>query len=484
MRSSSSDVLIVGAGPAGLALAIGLRLHGVSVRVVEREAAAKRQPRAAVVWPGESDILDALEVLPAFQAQAVSLQSAEVRAYGRRLGVLRLEAGEGPQRTPLVIEQHATERLLSGRLETLGGAVDWSTELQEFEEDGERVRVRLAGPLGEERHEAAWIVGADGAGSRVREIAGIAFPGKPRRNLECVQINAWPQWRHGLPRSTGWYFLKPDASLGVFPLPEGGCRFFCFKTDDAPERTDPPTVAEMRDLVARTADAPETELHPTEPHWLNRARFTDRVADTLAKGRVLLVGDAAHAWAAVGGHGMNVALQDAFGLAWRIAAVHRDLASPDLLKSYSDEQRERAFEMIRAIRFDVIERPPHPLLLPPLALGLTAALALPALQTRLMRTIGDVELRHGPSPLNTGPDAGRRVAAASWARPGWRLEAGAALADGFSAAADRFVLTSRLSGSEGDRVRFVRPDGYVAWSGGARDLSDFECWLGRWFAPR
>lgn len=484
MRSSSSDVLIVGAGPAGLALAIGLRLHGLSVRIVEREPAAKRQPRAAVVWPGESDILAALDVLPAFQAQAVSLQVAEVRAYGRRLGTLRLEAGDGPQRTPLVIEQHATERLLAGRLECVGVSADWSTELLDFEENGDRVRIRLAGPLGEETHEAAWMVGADGAGSRVREIAGIGFPGKPRRNLECVQINAWPRWRYGLPRSMGWYFLKPNASLGVFPLPEGGCRFFCFKTDDAPDRTDAPTVEEMRDLIARVADAPETELHPTEPLWLNRARFTDRVAETLAKGRVLLIGDAAHAWAAVGGHGMNVALQDAFGLAWRVAAVHRDLASPDLLKSYSDEQRERAFEMIRAIRFDVIERPPHPLLLPPLALGLTAALAAPALQTRLMRTIGDVELRHRPSPLSVGPDAGRRTNATPWSRPSWRLEAGEPLAESFSAAADRFVLASSTTPTAGDRVRFVRPDGYVAWSGGARDLPEFERWLGRWFAPR
>ncbi|MFM2304525.1 MAG: hypothetical protein RLZZ135_1937, partial [Cyanobacteriota bacterium] len=130
-----------------------------------------------------------------------------------------------------------------------------------------------------------------------------------------------------------------------------------FASDPTPDRKEPPTLAEMRDLVAAVTYMPELELELTAPVWLSRARFQNRVAATFNKGRVLLVGDTAHAWAPIGGHGMNTGLRGAFNLAWKLAAVERGEAKSGLLDTYTIEQRANAHTIIEANRTNVLEQP-------------------------------------------------------------------------------------------------------------------------------
>jgi len=399
---SHTEVLVVGAGPVGLAVAIGLAQLGVAVRVVDRASASKREPRAAVVWPRAAEVLQDLRGLQGFLDRGNRLETVDVVASGRRLGRLDLGHVGAIVPWPLVIEQHDIERLLATTLASHGVGIEWNSEVigLEIREDGISATVRDVNHGDDERVVAGYVVGCEGTRSAVRDAAGIAYVGRPRPNLQVLQINAWPRWGLSAPRTHGWFFLESDASLGVFAIPGGGYRFFCFTTDPDPARTGQPSRSEMRDLIARMTRQPELELRPTEPEWINRACFQDRIAARLRAGRVLLAGDAAHAWAPIGGHGMNAGLRGAHNLAWKLAAVVRGSASDALLDSYDLEQRRAAASVMSEMRFNVLELPLPRHIYRPVTALLPALLASTAARRNIEHRLSDLGMNHRTSPLS------------------------------------------------------------------------------------
>ncbi|MFJ7066264.1 FAD-dependent monooxygenase [Streptomyces sp. NPDC101115] len=502
------DVCVVGAGPVGLTLAIALRRLGIGVRVVDRAPAAKREARALVVWPRAAEALDALGVAGTLRRHAVELGEVTIHASGRRLGELTTGWHRSAHSRPLNIEQHDIERLLCAELARLGTEVEWDSEVTDVKVHDDRAEFTLALAGGSaEPGTASWIVGCEGTASVVRDRLGIPFRGRRRTGLQVVQGNAHADWPYGRHPGHGHIFLAPRRSLLVFPLPGGGFRFFCFRDDPDPGLTAPPTLDELRELVAGTARLPRLQLAPTDPPWLNRARFSDRVAARLRSGRGLLAGDAAHAWAPVGGHGMNVGMLGAHNLAWKLAAVHRGEAGERLLDTYDTEQRALALRYIREMRVNFMELP----LPAPGYHAFTAtvplALALPGFQRRIDRQLSDLGRNHRPSALSwhrtparpgrgRAPRAGDRMpdALVSTGHPGtgpvrlhtllrydtWTLVLPAA-GPGDDAAVREAVVErcaqgpvpvrvlpvtpadaaeARLLGRPGE-LRLVRPDGYV-----------------------
>jgi 2-polyprenyl-6-methoxyphenol hydroxylase-like FAD-dependent oxidoreductase len=398
--ATTTDVLIVGAGPVGLSLALALRHYDLRIRIVDRAPATKHEARAAIVWPRCAEIFDDLGCIDSFKDAAYALESTDVYANGERLGQLDVGHVASAHPHPLVIEQHVTERLLADALARRGVQVEFSTELsaiQVFEDRAEAILRRGDGM--NELVTSAWLIGCDGARSQVRQQLGIPFEGKRRANLQVVQINAIPSWHYADAPSHGYFFLAANASLGCFSRPGGGYRFFCFTTDPDPSRTAAPTVDEMRELIAAVAYAPELTLTPTDPPWTNRARFQDRIAATLRRGRAFVVGDAAHVWAPIGGHGMNTGIRGAHNLAWKLAAVHRGEARPLLLDTYSDEQRASAQAVIDEMRFNILERPNGPLLLPLLRTLMPVGLASASIRRQIEWTLSDLAMHYRQSKL-------------------------------------------------------------------------------------
>jgi 2-polyprenyl-6-methoxyphenol hydroxylase-like FAD-dependent oxidoreductase len=422
-RGRRTDVLVVGAGPVGLTLAMGLVTHGLKVRVVDREREANSEPRAAVIWPRGAEALDDLGAGERVRAAANELQTLDLHSRGRALG--RVSLGSLDSRYPhsLLIEQDATERLLSERLRELGTEVERGVEAVEIRPDADGVETVLRGTDGRaERAASAWLVGCDGSRSTVRESLGIPFEGRRRRNLQLLQVDAVPHWRHSYDPSRGFYFIAPDACLGCFPRPDGGYRFFCYTTDPDPAIADPPSLDEMRDLVARVAGTPELRL--TEHTWLNRARFQQRFAARLRAGRVLLAGDAAHVWASIGGHGMNVGLRGAHNLAWKLAAVHRGEARPALLDTYETEERTGVKAFLRLMKLNFLEYPTTRLGFLPREVLLRAGLATPRLAPLIERAVSDLDAGHGRSPLSRAAKGVRGL------RPGDRAPDAPVVAEG------------------------------------------------------
>jgi 2-polyprenyl-6-methoxyphenol hydroxylase-like FAD-dependent oxidoreductase len=394
-----ADVIVVGAGPVGLALAIGLTRRTLKVRVVDKAAETKREARAAVIWPRAREVLADFGVEEVFERASNELRSVVVYADGDRLGELRLGRLVTAYPFPLVVEQDATERLLAEHLQELGVRVEWRTELTGVRSFDDRVETTLKRADGTtETAVGGWVVGCEGSRSVVRECLGIPFEGARRKNLQVVQIDATPRWRYPESPERGYFFLAADASLGCFPVPEGGWRFFAFTTDPDPARKEPPTLEEMREFIASVARTPELEL--SNPRWFNRARFQDRIAGTLRRGRALLAGDAAHVWAPIGGHGMNVGLQDAHNLAWKLAAVHRGEATEDLLDTYSEEQREMARAVIREMKLNVLERPNPSALVPALKILMPLGLSLGTVQGRIEFALSDLGMHRRKSRLS------------------------------------------------------------------------------------
>jgi 2-polyprenyl-6-methoxyphenol hydroxylase-like FAD-dependent oxidoreductase len=181
-----------------------------------------------VIWPRVEEAFWDLGIVGPFEEASKPFRGAAVYANGRRLGELRTGRVPSAYPYPMVIEQHDTERLLAERLETLGVRVEWDTEATDVRPFGDRVEVDLRRADGtKETAASGWVVGCEGTRSMVREGLGIPFEGARRPNLQVLQVNATPKnWPYPYREDRGYFFLAPGVSLGGFPLPVGGYRFF------------------------------------------------------------------------------------------------------------------------------------------------------------------------------------------------------------------------------------------------------------------
>ncbi|MGH3915756.1 MAG: FAD-dependent monooxygenase [Pseudonocardiaceae bacterium] len=340
-------VLVVGAGPTGLAVACELRRQGIQCRIVDRAAdRPAHQARALTVWPGALDVLARHGGADQVVDAGLRLAASRYWSDDRLLATVRFGIDGGP--VPVCEPQPEVERIMTARLTELDGAVEWQTELVDLQDRGNLAEVQLAGPGGVERLTASWVVGCDGANSRVRELAGIEFLGStyPRSYiLGDGEINGY------VPRDEVHYHLHRDGVVVVVPLPDGGLRVFAEDSRrGGSEVTDEPAAAPTREQLQQLVD--ERLPYPLaigELRWSTRFPVHLRKASTYRSGRCLLAGDAAHIHSPAGGQGMNTGIQDGANLAWKLALVLRGCAGRDrLLDSYPAERAPVAEQVMAA----------------------------------------------------------------------------------------------------------------------------------------
>jgi 2-polyprenyl-6-methoxyphenol hydroxylase-like FAD-dependent oxidoreductase len=346
------DVLVVGAGPIGLFLAFLLRRQGLDVTVIDSREGPVFDPRAAIIWPRTAEVLAAHGLGEAFRAECRPLQGVELQVNGIRRAALQLGGLDGPEPLAWIIEQHRTESVLRAALDV---PVQETHTLRSLKQDAQGVTAQVSTPTGEVELRARYLVGCDGAHSTVRKHLGIHFEGRVHDALECLQVNAECRWRESPQPGFCRFDLVVGATLLSMPLPGRGHRFVSFRKVGAAPLTQP-TVDEATAQLSAIAGEP-LELTLTDPQWLTRARFQDRVAERLRVGRVVLCGDAAHVWAPIGGRGMNVGLLAANGLAWRLAGVARGELPEVALDAYSLETRAMVKRIMGGLRFNRTEYP-------------------------------------------------------------------------------------------------------------------------------
>ncbi|WP_406631284.1 FAD-dependent monooxygenase [Amycolatopsis sp. WGS_07] len=320
-----TDVVISGAGPTGLLLGTELALAGVRVRILERQQTRHEQSRALTLHPRSIEILELRGIADRFLALGRTVPSWHFAGLPRQLDFSALETRHG---YTLFLEQARTERLLEERARELGVEISYGHEVVSLTQNSDGVDVEGTGPDGEFRLRAAYLVGCDGGRSRVREAAGIGFPGSDGTmsamlgDFAVVDQDAIAEAGRG--------------SVLIAPLTGGLTRFVL--TD--PERmrvpaTEPVTFAEFREALT---DAAGTSFGVAEPRWLSRFGNATRLAETYRNGRVFLAGDAAHIHFPAAGQGLNTGLQDAMNLGWKLAAEINGWAPPGLLDTYHAER--------------------------------------------------------------------------------------------------------------------------------------------------
>jgi 2-polyprenyl-6-methoxyphenol hydroxylase-like FAD-dependent oxidoreductase len=307
--TTTSEVLIAGAGPVGLWLAAELRLHGVDVVILERNAEPARHPKALGLHARTLEQFASRGVVDTFLAEGVRVPAWH---FGFLEQALDLTVLDSPYPFLLSQPQNRTEALLTERALALGARIERGQEVIELSQDDDGVLVRTAAG-GDWR--AGWVVGADGAGSTVRRAAGIGFPGSDATVfgfLGDVHADSAPP--------PGYRVQNERGALIVAPLPGGLVRVTGFDPlDQEPGRREI-TLGELREVSARISG---TDFGLRDPAWLSRFGNATRVAASYRSGRVLLAGDAAHMHFPAGGVGLNLGLQDATNLGWKLAAALR-----------------------------------------------------------------------------------------------------------------------------------------------------------------
>ncbi|MGW3635348.1 FAD-dependent monooxygenase [Streptomyces sp. NPDC005122] len=325
-RPSDRHVVIAGAGPVGLWLAHELALAGVNPLVLERAPRRSPHSKALGIQPRTLEVL------------ALRNRHRDVIAGGRPLpnwhfGMLESRVDFRGLPTPfpylLAQPQSVTEELLEGYAGELGVEVRRGHEVTSLSQDGGSVTVEVHGPDGPYTVHADYVVGADGARSVVRQEAGIDFPGSGTTAYGFLGevILDRP------PTTPGFTALNEAGRLLVVPLPDG--RFRVTGYDPRHQIREPITLDELRDAAMRIAG---TDFGMRDPSWLSRFGNATRLAARYRAGRVLLAGDAAHIHWPAGGVGLNVGLQDAMNLGWKLAAVVQGRAGEDLLDTYHAER--------------------------------------------------------------------------------------------------------------------------------------------------
>ena len=424
MDEITVDVVVIGAGPVGLMLASELTRHGARVAIVDKSSGTKSISKALIQHVRTQEVMDAAGAIDEVLATSLPLRRVEVHAYGRHVGAWRLDEVDSPYRSPVILGQDQTERILQQGLNQLGVHVRWGCEALSVVQDVQRVRVRVKDDHGESEIDAAYAVGCEGSDSVVRVAAGISFEGERYTGEQFIQADCKIRWSY--PTGASHLFLTHHGGgdsgyLMVIEMPDDAVRVFVSLPDEDPPRHDDPTLEDVQNALRRLG-APDAQLY--DPIWLARYRTSHRTAKTFRAGRLFVAGDAGHVHVPIGGQGMNTGLQDAFNLGWKLAAVATGKAPAALLDSYSAERVPVAERLIggtdRAYRFVL-----HPGRLARVAAKRIGPLVLGSdrVQRAFRTTLEEVGINYRGGPITTDTVRGGKVRAGDRAPDAWVVAA-------------------------------------------------------------
>ncbi|MGI9254564.1 MAG: FAD-dependent monooxygenase, partial [Thermomicrobiales bacterium] len=334
-RAFDTNVLIIGAGPAGLALAVELARRGIAFRIIDRAEGPAAESRALGTQARTIEHLRMMGIgadrlTPSLIVRGITIHDGE-----RRLATLPTHVSR-PDVTYdglLVMAQADTEQMLLRRLDELGARVERSTTLAALSQDGDGVLATLDGANGAEVVHSRYLVACDGARSTVRHHLRAGFAGAtyPQEFLLADgTIDA------DLPRDLGNGWLHPDGLLFLLPLPEPGLwRVIVNAERPGEDDRTPPSLEDITTIVARRTGG---SVQLVNTVWRSRFRINCRMVDHYRYGNVFLAGDAAHVHSPVGGQGLNTGIQDAVNLAWKLSLASRGRAATSLLDTYAEER--------------------------------------------------------------------------------------------------------------------------------------------------
>jgi 2-polyprenyl-6-methoxyphenol hydroxylase-like FAD-dependent oxidoreductase len=330
-----TQVVVVGAGPVGLAVAASLVGHGHDVTVVDGNATGANTSRAAVVHARTLELLERIGVSERLAGLGIHALQFSIRDGDRELVPVRFDRLATAYPYTLMVPQNITEQVLLDRLEELGGKVHRPHAATGLSQTADGVEITLDGG---EVISARYVVAADGMHSTIRELAGLGSDDNGALPLSFTLADV--RVERGLPPDEVLLFFSAPGMLVVAPLPDGSFRLVA-EVDDAPEQ---PDVAYAQRLLD-TRGPRRATVKVTEVIWGSRFRIHEQVAARYRAGRVLLAGDAAHTHSPAGGQGMNLGLRDAVTLGDALSVALRE-GREDRLDEYATGSRAEALRVV------------------------------------------------------------------------------------------------------------------------------------------
>ncbi|OQS13155.1 oxygenase [Nocardia donostiensis] len=339
-----AEVVVVGAGPSGLTLAVGLAAQGVAVRVVDTSSGPAATSRANILHARGVEVLQRLGAMGDLRERSLAPVGMRMYVQSRPIATMRFAPDDRESVQALFVSQARIEEQLRHRLTELGVEIEWGRTVTTATQEADGVTVEFADGT---RLRTDWLVGCDGARSVVRDAAGIEFPGvSVVEQFLLADVDA--DWDRDRTTSAGFYHRS--GLLLAIPMRgnnDRGDRWRLMADVPAVDRrlSAAEIVARFEELLRERAG--ETGVRIRKTVWTSVFRIHRRLAADYRSGRILLAGDAAHIHSPIGGQGMNTGIGDAENLAWKLALVVGGRAHAKLLDTYTAERRPLATDVLR-----------------------------------------------------------------------------------------------------------------------------------------
>jgi 2-polyprenyl-6-methoxyphenol hydroxylase-like FAD-dependent oxidoreductase len=404
-----TDVIIVGAGPTGLSLACQLTRHGIDFVAIEKNPTVTPFSKAVGVHARTLEIYEQMDLAGKAISQGTIAGKVRLLEGGEVRGEMDLsQIGEGLSAYPymLILEQNKNERLLYDYLQTNGQDVLWQTELVSFSQSGEGVSAQVKRADGTTLTiDGKYLVGCDGPRSLVRHTLGLSFEGSTFERIFYV-ADVEIDWEHGHDALNAC--LTKNSVVAFFPL-RGEKRYRIVGAFPEGLEKDESEIL-YEEIERRVREETVIPLDITKVEWFSTYKVHSRRVEKFSEGRCFLAGDSAHIHTPAGGQGMNTGIQDAYNLAWKLAAVLKGNANPRILDTYSPERVENAKRLLETTdrMFNVVAGTDWLLniirttIFPPLAKYI---LGMDAVKKRFFPLISQIGISYPDSPLSQHMDA-------------------------------------------------------------------------------
>ena len=407
-----TEVLIVGAGPTGLALACQLQRYGIDFVIVDRNVGTTPHSKAIGIQARTLEIYEQIGLTDDLIRSGTIAERARMLEGGKVRGEVDLSGiGKGMSPYPflLLVEQGKHEKLLYENIVRSGGRVEWQTELVSFSQNDAGVNATIKTADGSAEEIAAkYLVGCDGAGSNVRRGLGLEFSGNTIERLFYV-ADVEVDWEFS--HDSLYVALAANTITAFFPMTGSDRNFRIVGTFPEGHQGEPGEI-EYDEIERKIITDTELDLDITGMNWFSVYKVHSRHAERFSLGRCFLAGDSAHIHTPAGAQGMNTGIQDGYNLAWKLAAVLRYGSSGEILTSYNQERLENAVRLLRTTdRFFQLGASPNSFvsflrtkIVPYVANGLVS---VDAVQRAIFSLVSQTGIRYRASSLSKGGDGFR-----------------------------------------------------------------------------